>query len=199
MSVARRLSRSVAAQFTADARLRRGVWLCLAILLFYGVLVQSERLGEARGDHAAAAGLLDRAEASLRRRDWPELLSAERETHRDIRSEFWQAETEGVAQAELQAALAGLFADFGLRDLRIRSGASRRVPGLSDVLRVQTRLDALYRPGTEHRMVHALAAHPGRLIVDRLDLVRRSPGDSYLALVVSSYFVGIETDEAGTK
>ena len=57
---------------------------------------------------------------------------------------------------------------------RIRSGVSQPVPHLPGVWRVQTRLDAAYQPGVELQVLHALATHPKKMIVDRLDLRRRS-------------------------
>ena len=41
-------------------------------------------------------------------------------------------------------------------------------------------------------MLHAVATHPKKLVVDRLDLRRR---DSRMTLMVSAYFVGIEDAE----
>ena len=45
-------------------------------------------------------------------------------------------------------------------------------------------------------MLHALATHPKKMIVDRLDLRRRGQRDSYLTLILSAYFVGVEAEPA---
>ena len=197
MKALRRALRPAAAELAGNPRLRWGVWLILVTLLVYGILVQSDRLAAARADYAGESERLVRAEALLRQRDWPERLAAEREAHRRIRTTFWQAETEGLAQAKLQAALNEVIADLGLRKPRIRSGASQPLPDLPEVWRVQTRLDAAYPPGVELRLLHALATYPKKLVVERLDLVRRKRrNDSRLMLIVSAYFVGV-TAEGG--
>ena len=196
MNAIREALRTAAAEFGENARLRWGVWLILAFLLVYGILVQSDRLAAARGDYAAESKRLARAETLLDQRDWPARLEAEREAHRRIRSTFWQAETEGLAQAKLQAALTAVIEDLGLRKPRLRPGTSEPLPDLPEVWRVQTRLDAAYRPGVELRLLHALATHPKKLLVDRLDLVRRKRNDSRLMLILSAYFVGV-TAEGG--
>ena len=186
---------SFAAELAGNARLRWGVWLVLGILLFYCILVQSDRVAAVHDEYAAETGQLTKAEALLRRRDWPDLLEAERQTHRALTATFWQAETEGLAQAKLQAALTGMVEGLDLRNLRIRSGVSQPVPDLPGIWRVQTRLDAAYRPGVELQALHAMATYPKKLVVDRLDLSRRGRQDSRLTLILSAYFVGVEAQE----
>lgn len=186
---------SFAAELAGNARLRWGVWLVLGILLFYCILVQSDRVAAVHDEYAAETGQLTKAEALLRRRDWPDLLEAERQTHRALTATFWQAETEGLAQAKLQAALTGMVEGLDLRNLRIRSGVSQPVPDLPGIWRVQTRLDAAYRPGVELQALHAVATYPKKLVVDRLDLSRRGRQDSRLTLILSAYFVGVEAQE----
>ena len=195
MNAIRRALRPAAAELSQNARLRWGVWLILAVLLVYGILVQSDRLAAARDDYAGESGRLARAETLLRQRDWPERLGAEREAHQQIRSTFWQAETEGLAQAKLQAVLTRVIEDLDLRKPLLRPGTSQPLPDLPEVWRVQTRLDASYRPGIELRLLHALATHPKKLVVDRLDLVRRERHDSRLMLILSAYFVGVTAEE----
>ena len=193
MRVASRLFRPFAAELGANARLRWGVVLILGLLLGYAILWQSDRLAEARHDYEAVTEQLATAEALLEQKDSLVLLETEREAHRKISSMFWRAETDGLAQAQLQSALGALFSRLGLRKTRLRTGSSRPVADLPGVWRVQIRADANYRPGLELRIVHALATHPKKMIVDRLDLKRHGPNEGYLVLIVSSYFVGVKT------
>ena len=108
MKALRRVLRPVTAELGANARLRGGVWLIAGILLVYCALVQSDRLAASQRDYASAAARLARASAVLEGRDWPALLEVERSRHGELESKFWQAETEGLAQAKLQDALAGI-------------------------------------------------------------------------------------------
>ena len=188
-----RIFRSFARELTANTRLRWGVWLILGLVLGHVILVQSDRLAAVRIDHRAAIERLRKAEAVLEQRGIPALLEAEREAHRKIRSMYWQAKTEGLAEAKLQAALGAALNRLGLTNIQFRSGSIRSVPDLPGVWRVQLRLDARFRPGLELRIVNALAAHSKMLFVDRLDLRGRTQGQSYLLLIVSSYFVGLTT------
>ena len=196
MSALHRALRPLAAELAGNARLRWGVWLILGIVLLYCVLVQSDRVAAVHDEYAAEADRLAKADTLLQRQDWPELLEAERKTHRALKAVFWEAKTDGLAQAKLQGALTGAVEGLALRKPRIRSGVSQPVPDLPGIWRVQTRIDATYRPGVELQMLHALATHPKKLIVDRLDLRRRSRQDSYLTLILSAYFVGVEAEQA---
>ena len=183
----------LAAEFAGNARLRWGVWLMLGIALFYCLLVQSDRKAAVHDEYAAETDRMMKTEVILLdRQDWPRLLEAERETYRALTAGFWQAETAGLAQAKLQAALTGVIDGFDLRKPRIRSGGSQPVPGLPEIWRVQARLDGGYRPELEPQVLHALATYPKKLIVDRLDLRRRGRRDSHVALILSAYFVGVE-------
>ena len=193
MRVSSRLFRPLVTELSANARLRWGVLLILGLLLVYAILWQSDRLADARRDYEDVTEQLARAASVLDQKDNFALLDAERETYRRISSMFWKAETEGLAQAQIQSALGRLFSRLGLRNTRFRSGSSQPVPDLPGVWRVQVRADANYRPGLELRIVHALATHPKKMIVDRLDLKRHGPNEGYLVLIVSSYFVGVKT------
>ena len=195
MNALNRALAPLVAEVAGNARLRRGLWLALGIVLFYCILVQSDRVAAVHAEYAAEAGRLAKARVLLQRRDWPDLLEAERNDHRELTAAFWQAETEGLAQAKLQAALAGVFEGLELRNTRIRSGVSQPVPDLPGIWRVQSRLDAAYPPGVELQALHAMATYPKKLVVDRLDLRRRKGQDSRLALILSAYFVGVEEEE----
>ena len=196
MSALNQALRPLAAELAGNARLRWGVWLILGIVLLYCVLVQSDRVAAVHDEYAAEADRLAKAEILLQRQDWPELLEAERKTHRALKAVFWEAKTEGLAQAKLQGALTGAVEGLALRKPRIRSGVSQPVPDLPGIWRVQTRLDAAYRPGVELQVLHALATHPKKLIVDRLELRQRRRQNSHLTLILSAYFVGVEAEQA---
>ena len=195
MSVLRRAASSAAAEFAASARLRWGIRLAVAIVLGYCIVVQHERMAALHRDYADEAARVAKARALLERRDWPERLAAERSTHRRVESMFWPADTEGLAQARLQAALAGIVEPLALRNPRIRSGVSQPVAHLPGIWQVQTRLDAAYSPGVELKALHALATHPRKLIVERLELSRHDQREARLMLIVSAYFVGVEAGE----
>ena len=175
-------------EFTTNIRVRLGVWCVLAMVLLYWTLVRADDLQAARADYAGEMARLDRAQNASADEDWPVLLVAEQRAGTELTENFWEAETEGVAQARLLGALTDLAAEVELRDPRVQPGVTLPVEGAPDVWRIQARLTARHRMGAELRLLHALATHPKKLVVDRLDLGQTQPRVNVL---VSAYFVGL--------
>lgn len=185
MSVFAQAWRRASTELAANPRLRFGVWLLLALALLSQVLLQAGRVQAAHADYRAADDRLQRATTLLDRQDWPELLAAERAANAKIGALLWQADTEGIAQARLQAVLGDMLGKIGLENALVRSGVSQPLAELPDVWRVQMRISGSCEPAVALRLLHEIAKHPRRLVVDRLDLVR---ANSRLTLLVSAYF-----------
>lgn len=183
------------AELVANTRLRAGAWAIAAILAVYGLLVQSDRVEAAYTTYMGDADRLARAQDLLTREDLPALLEAERQRDATLTERFWHAETQGLAQAQLQAAVAALTSDLEFRSPRVQSGAILPVDYAPGLWRVQAQFSGIYEPGMELRVLHALATHPKKIVVDRLDLRRR---DRRMTLLVSAWFAGIE-DAAPTE
>ena len=186
--------RRASAELAANVRLRIGAWLVLAVALLSLVLLQADRVQAAHADYAAAVGHLQRAKALLAREDWPQLLAAERAAHERIDALLWPAETEGLAQAGMQALLGDALRDIGFEGALVRAGVSQPVPALADVWRVQMSITGNCQPMVAVRLLHDLAKHPRKLVVDQLDYVRNN---SRLRLLVSAYFALAEEAPAG--
>ena len=181
-------------ELAANPRLRLGVWVIVAILLFYWVaLVQPDRRALAVDEYADTASRLASSELVMaRREEWPVLLAAAQESDQALQASFWRADTEGLARAGLQETLETIVADLDVRNVAIESGASRPVPDAEGLWQVQARLTANYSAGSELKLLHSLATHPRKLVVDRMDLVRGR--QSRVFLIVSAYFVDLSPD-----
>ena len=181
-------------ELASNARLRLGVYAVLVLLLLYWLLARGPQLAQAAADYAAAAERLDRAEALLAAADWQPRLAAARSTNAALDARFWDAETPAQAQAQLRKALADAAASAGVREPRLQSGVGQPVPDAPGLWRAQVRLSGAYDGGSELRLLHALATHRRKIVVDRLDL---TPGRSArLLLLASAYFVGIPDEPA---
>ena len=185
---------ALASELAGNARLRLGVYAVLLLLLLYWLLARSPALTQAGADHAAAAERLDRAEALLAAAEWQPRLAAARSANAALDTRFWDAETAAQAQAQLRKALADAAASAGVREPRLQSGVGQPVPDAPGLWRAQVRLSGIYDGGSELRLLHALATHRRKIVVDRLDL---TPGRSArLLLLASAYFVGIQGEPA---
>lgn len=175
-------------EFANNIRVRFGVWCVLAIMLLYWTLVRADDLQAARQEYAGESARVDRAQNVGADQDWPVLLEAEQRTGAALTTSFWEAEKPGVAQAVLLAALTELAGEVELRDPRVQPGVTQPVANAPDVWRVQARLTARHRIGAELRLLHALATHEKKLVVDRLDINQTR---SRINILVSAYFVGL--------
>lgn len=192
MKALEKLQAQAKAELAANPRLRAGLWLALGIGLLWGLLAQAERLAAAQEEYAAEASRLMEAQALLKREDWAQLLAEERIAGNGLREAFWQAETQGLAQAQLQAALANMASRLHFRNLRVQLGVSQPLPEAPGFWQVQAQLSGLHDPGAELQALHAIATHPKKLVTDRLDLDRRN---SRMLLTVSALFSGIQDIE----
>jgi hypothetical protein len=175
-----------------NTRLRMGVWLILMIGLTYLALVQSDRLADAHSEFADQVQQLDRIKSVKSGSDWTDALAAEEARAENLATVLWKAESKGLAQASLQASIDNIISGLDLSNARIRSGVMQPAAEIPDVWQIQLQLDGRYRPGAELQLLYAIATHPEKLIIDRLDLSRQN---SRLAVLVSAYFIGITTDE----
>ena len=124
------------------------------------------------------------------------MLAAEKAVYDTLTARFWQAETEGLAQAQLQQALREMADRLNLRNTRIRAGLTRAVPELPGVCQVQTRFRATYREGDELRLLYTMATFDRKLVADRLQLSDRT---AVVTVIVSAYFIGLTAEACGTE
>lgn len=177
------------AELAANPRLRLGVWAIVAILAgYFAFVVQAGRVDAASAAFASADASLTRGQDLLERQDWQERLAAARAVEAELQSRFWEAPNEGLAQASLRAAIDDLTARLPLGLPRIDLGASRPVADAPGLWQVQTRFVGQAIGPSALRLLHRIASHPKKLVVERLDLSRRQ-GSMRVEILLSGYFV----------
>ena len=191
-SVIGRVFTRAGAELAANPRLRAGAWAVAAILLVHGLLLQSDRLRAAHDAYAASASRLSRAQGLTNDADWAALLAAEQARATALTERFWQAETPGLAQARLQAALTEITGDLPFRNPIVQAGISRPVPEAPGLWQAQAQFSGLAGDGAELEVIRAIAKWPRKLVIDRLQVRRR---DARLTVLLSAYFVGVEAPE----
>ena len=177
------------AELAANPRLRLGVWLIVAILLGYLAFVtQADRLDAVAADFAAADARLQRSRDLLARQDWAERLAAARATEAHLEDRFWRAPNEGLAQASLRTAVDELTAKLYLSQGRTELGLSRPVSEAPGLWHVQARIFGQAGGPSALRLLHRIASHPNKLVVERVELTRNR-GITRTDLLLSAYFV----------
>ncbi|MBV1905326.1 MAG: hypothetical protein KUG75_04560 [Pseudomonadales bacterium] len=183
---------SLQSELAQNFRLRIGVCLIALILLFYLILLQSERLQIAFDSYAQQYQRLQQAENLLAQDDGINQLDAENRDYSQLSEGLWHAETLGLAQASLQGSLGDMIKTLDLRNSRMRSGAAQPLENVDGVWQIQVQLDALYNRGDDLKLLYRLAQSSKLLVVERLDL---QPSSNRLSLLVSGYFTGLENQD----
>ena len=179
----------VRAELAANPRLRLGVWIIVAILAGYvAFVIQADRVDAASAEYASADSRLVRGRDLLTRQDWADRLSTARAIETDLQGRFWHAPNEGIAQASLRSAIDGLTARIHLSQPSIALGSSRPVADAQGLWRVQVRIVAQGIGPATLRLLHRIASHPRKLVVERLDLTR-DRGSMRIELLLSAYFL----------
>lgn len=181
------------ADLAENTRLRLGLWLALFLAVFYAVLLQSDRLDNAYREKTLEADRLVSVQNMLISGDWQAWLSSEQEANAGLSERFWRAQTPGLAQANVQAAINEIMDGLELRNARVRPGVSQAVPDAPGIWRVQMQFNAAYRRGDELEVLHRLATYPRKLVVDRLDLSRNN---DRLRVILSAYFLDVVSEGA---
>ena len=174
----------------SNARLRTGIWSILLILLFYLVLVQAERVSDEISAYNVQSVRLEKVLRLQDQEDLWRLLELEKQAAARLQEYLWNADTLGVAQASLQQSINSILANMKVRNPRIRFGIAQPLEGAQGVWQVQAQIDAHYSRGDEVKLLHDLATHPKKLIVDRLELDSRG---RRLLVQVSAYFKGLDS------
>ena len=105
-----------------NSRLRVGVWTILLIGLTYLLLVQSDRMTLANLDYEGQREQLEKAKSLKTGTGWADQLATQKRLADELSGAFWEADTQGLAQASLQAELNEMIAGLEIRKGRIRSG-----------------------------------------------------------------------------
>ncbi|MCY3597062.1 MAG: hypothetical protein OXG71_06440 [Rhodospirillales bacterium] len=177
------------AELGDNPRLRLGVWVIVAILAgYFAFVVQADRVDVSATEFATADARLTRGRDLLARQDWAERLSAARAMEADLGAKFWRAPNEGLAQASLRAAVDGFTARLALAEPRVDLGSSRPVADADGLWRVQVRIVGRGVGPSTLRLLHRVASHPQKLVVERLDLTR-DRGSMRLEVLLSAYFL----------
>lgn len=183
--------RQALGEWRQNRRLRLGA---MAILLILGVQVAVSLSGRREatiGQYEQDALLLARIEQASRDDAWPARAAEVEARLTEVRESLPTARSDGLAQAELQAWLAGLAAGAGLQDVTIRVETSLAVPDQPGLWQVIARLDANVAPGRISALARTLATAPW-VVAERIEI--KSGTNSRVSLVVRGYF---RQDEAG--
>jgi hypothetical protein len=114
----------------ANRRAQLGLILITVLIAGYGLSLLRGATIRSEASYQRDAQKLARLVATEAERDWPQRAKASAALRSDLDQRLWTAESEGVAQANLQALIASVGREIGLPmfDIRIEAAKLKNLP-----------------------------------------------------------------------
>jgi len=176
----------ITAEWRQGRRLRLGALVVLVVVGLHFVLGLADGLQARKETYRRDATLLARLQEAGKDSAWPERAVEAQTALAAIEGTLPEVASAGLAQAELQAWLAGQAASAGLDEARVRAESTLDVPGHSNLWQVVARLDGQIPQGRVQPFLKALTAGLPWIQVERMDI--NQGRQTQVALVVRAYY-----------
>lgn len=182
------------AEWRQSRRLRLGVLVILMVVGLHAILVLSDRQAALADTYRRDADLLQRLDDASRESSWPERADQAEAALAETLAGIAPVANAGLAQAELQAWLAGQAAQAGLEESRVRAETTLDVPDRPELWQVVARLDGRVPEGRLPALLQSLSSGLPWIQVERLDI--SSARQTQVSLVVRAFYRKAETAPA---
>lgn len=174
-------------QTAANPRLRWMLWAVLYILLMYLAL----SMGDWRTQQQQSINQLQRTALKLQalesQTEWAERWAAEQAVSTQLQARLWQANSIGLAEADLQNYLRNLINNHNGDGLRLRLAPTETLVIAGETLfKVSADLSAVLSVAQIDSLMRAMADHPQALLVERFSYSAQRSGQ--FSMLVTAYF-----------
>lgn len=180
-------------EFTANPRLRAGIWLCVAILWIYGILNLQEASVAKAKEHETLAKRSARIQAMADQKAWHGRLAEARAIEKSLASRLWKEQTQGLAQAAFQDWLVQALQQTAIAkpQLAVVAQEGPKPQGgdksHEEIWKVSARVAFDFNPKTFTQFVDKLAGHEKWIVLEALN-IRSSPSPR-AEMTIVAYFV----------
>jgi hypothetical protein len=175
-----------------NTRLRVGLWFILGLLLSYVALLLNDYQVQLQQTHQDAINRLIQLQDIANQTQWLERAPKARALRTQLDVKFWQANTQGLAQATFQKWLNTQVNQAKMEKAHVRIQSTLELSRMSNVWKITARLDASFTPDSLHKLLLAMAKYPQFIVTERLE-IRNKNRVARFTLIVSAYFQGKET------
>jgi len=178
---------SLSTELRKNTRLRAGLWLIVAISISYLVLLLNDYQVKLQQEHQSASTRLNQLQTITSQTQWLERAAQAQALRSQLQVKFWQANTQGLAQATFQKWL-----DTEMKRAKLIKKAYLRIksvlemPNDTNAWKVTARIDAPFTQRSLNRLLFAIAQHPLFIVTERLEI--RHSRTPRFTLIVSAYF-----------
>jgi hypothetical protein len=175
---------SVVAELRQNSRLRAGLWLIIAILLGYSVVLLDDYQSQLKKAYQDSLTRLNQLRGIVQETQWVERALQAKELREQLEVKFWQANSPGLAQAQFQKWLNSQMERARLEKAYLRMESTLEMPKFPQVWRVTARIDANFEADKLNILLLAIADYPLFIVTDKLE-IRNITRFTY---IVTAYF-----------
>ncbi len=157
-------------QWRQSPILRYGALGVVAVVLLYGYLVMSDARTAAIAETERLAERLGRLEALQGEQVWTQRADRARQLRVRIESRLWEADTPGIAQAELQSWLRRQAAQSGMPNPQLSLGEPDAVEGVPGLVAVSAQLEGQFSPDVLRGLLERIETHERHIAIQRLEV-----------------------------
>ena len=175
-----------------NTRLRIGLWLILAIVAFYSLLLLNDYKLDLQGQYQAKVAHLARLQDVTSQAEWIERAELAKSAKIILEEKLWIAASKGLAQADFQAWLGGQVNAAKIKEPQIQVEEAKDAPQQTNIWLVNAKLDGIFEPEAIDRLFLNFAQHQKWIVVDSFE-VRQSNRKPRFTLLMSVYFQATTT------
>jgi len=177
--------RSLWAELRNNRRAGLGLIAILVLIAVYGIVVMRGATARVEAAYAREVQRLERIAAVAKEPDWPQRAEASTALRAGLENRLWMAESEGIAQANLQAWISNVGREIGMPvfDIRIETAKPKNLP--DELRQITATITAQPSEMAVVAFLERLEQAPNLTVVSRLHL-RQQPGPM-LELVLVGY------------
>jgi hypothetical protein len=184
-------------ELKANPRLRGGLWLCIAILWFYGIVNLQEASVAKAKEYETLVKRSARSQATADQKAWQGRVDEAREIERSLAKRLWHEPTQGLAQAAFQDWLVQALQQGAILkpQMTVVAQEGPKAPGAGkgydEMWKVSARVAFDFDPKTFTPFIDKLAGHEKWIGLETLN-VRSSPSPRAEMTLVAYFSKGKE-------
>jgi len=179
-------SNSIVSELRNNPRLRIGIWLILAILAGYSLIIINDYQKKIEANYNIISNKFNKLQIVTKQTEWPKRAEEAHSFRIMLEDKLWIANSKGLAQADFQAWLLIQAKSSKIENYSLKTEDTTEVDN-GKLWRVVGKLEGNFSSDTLNRLLLSISQHPQMIVIEKLD-IRSFGRRSVFTLVVSAYF-----------
>ncbi|MCV6638521.1 hypothetical protein [Candidatus Albibeggiatoa sp. nov. NOAA] len=175
-----------------NTRLRVGLWLIIAIIGFYSLLLLNDYAVALQGQYQSKVTHLARLQDVTSQDEWIQRAEHAKSAKITLENKLWTAASKGLAQADFQAWLDGQIKAAKIQKTKMIVEEAKDAPRQNNIWLVTAKLDGIFEATALERLLLNFSQHSQWVVIDSFE-VRQSNRSPRFTLLMSVYFQATAT------